>query len=183
MDSRNNKWKFKTRITDMSEAVTYEEALSEWEVPILKDKPNREWNTKYFIDQPNKCICSKDIINPSFIRNTVTDHRCIVGCCCINKFARTLSSEVKEQQKKLYSGDKRYCVICNRKLLDNTEAWKTCHAKCYKDKSVNLFIFTFGKHCGKTYDTVLSEDPQYIEWLKRQPATCKGVADFKAYIN
>ena len=64
------------------------------------------------------------------MENAYTEQRCIIGSCCIKKFA----TKKQQTQMKINIGKKegkRYCNYCNRKLPDDFEKWKTYHKKCY----------------------------------------------------
>lgn len=99
------------------------------------------WNTHSFHDEDKCkyqiCLCSHSpIFVLNLMENKFTKERCIIGSCCIKKFATDdikIDMKVKNGEKE----GKRYCKMCQRKLPDDTESWKSYHKKCYfKNKKI-----------------------------------------------
>lgn len=145
-EKKNNEWKLMNRLNKLSEE--YEDISELWNqwLPVadvinIDDEEDhkeqledwithnfhKEDKTKHFI-----CLCSHYPIKVHYLlRNNDTNERCIVGSCCINKFA----PEHVRQQGKIIQGTKkghRYCKLCSRKLPSSLPHWKSFHDKCYK---------------------------------------------------
>ena len=141
----NNKWKLISRLSSLSEPYQHLDDLwNQWKLCDTIDLNNFpstsarskiiNWNTHSFHNDDNRhdiCLCSHaPIIMLNLMRNQYTNEQCVIGSCCIQKFAtKDLKMEMKVKIGE-HAG-KRYCQICKRKLPDDIEYWKTCHKKCY----------------------------------------------------
>jgi hypothetical protein len=158
--SEKNK-KFVKRIIKLSKGDDFNECMSEWEIThVLKNFSS--WNTSYYVNNINKCICSHYIENQFFINNIYTRERQIVGCCCILRFGEKKQIKEMKKRKKIdyiipnqEAKGFHYCKYCYKKLSkkqeDNNNLFhKLCLKKYFSEqKTEDNYIIMFGKHKGK----------------------------------
>jgi hypothetical protein len=145
---KNNKWKLISRLKALSKPV--DDINDIWNQWILHDtictdqtspKINSlitNWNTHSFNDDSEVlymiCLCSHHpIYILNLMKNKYTNEKCIIGSCCIKKFA---SAKLKTDMKIKIGNKKgkRYCEGCKRKLPDDFEEWKTYHKTCWYNR-------------------------------------------------
>jgi hypothetical protein len=127
--AQSNRYKLDKRLKKLSSSINnYDDLWNQWN---LIDSMNiDDFDDEY----PNSCLCSKHPIHIiNFMKNCYTNERCIIGCCCIKRFAPIeLKTDLKIKRGKKKGN--RYCEICKRKLPDSYDSWKIYHTKCYNKK-------------------------------------------------
>src|SRR5579875_2002931 len=142
--NKNNKWKLIHRLKALSKSYQdIADLWNQWHLIDTIDSSEEEnlsilndWNTHDFHKEDDAeyfvCLCSHNpIVILNLMKNLFTKERCIIGSCCIRKFA----TQKLKKELKIKTGEKegkRYCKSCVRKLPDTLEHWKTYHKKCYK---------------------------------------------------
>lgn len=91
-------------------------------------------------DRENRCVCSHPIIYNYEIVNKITNHKLIVGSCCVEQFDNGgLIKKVRRQGREFKNKKKgfnyHYCDLCDKKILEGKG--DKYHKTCYQRMKVN----------------------------------------------
>ena len=130
------------RLRELSTSSPVSCIWDQWELRDFKTsddltlKQVDKWNTHKYNKNITDycCLCGhRPIKNLNLMQNVITNHRAVIGSCCITKFgSKQIKREMKVKQGE--TEGKRYCEGCRRKLPDDLPTWKTYHRTCYFKK-------------------------------------------------
>lgn len=146
---KNNRWKLYRRLKSMSKEDHRDDQyfLTQWTITKTFHRKkdggcsknncalNKHSTHTFYEDDGHSCehvscLCSKyPIFRLCYLVNKITSDKCIVGSCCIKKFAL----KVHNTQMKVLDGTKkgkRYCEVCNNKLKDSWPEDNPIHDSC-----------------------------------------------------